>query len=36
MLKLLKDDDLGRGLGFIVEVGRALGRELDREGNTRT
>jgi hypothetical protein len=36
MLKLLKDDDLGRGLGFVVEVGRALGRELDREGNTRT
>jgi len=34
-LKLLKDDDVTRGLGFIVEVGRALGRELDLESNTR-
>jgi hypothetical protein len=35
LLRLLKDDDLARGLGFVVEVGRALGRELDRERTAR-
>lgn len=35
LLRLLKDDDLARGLGFLVEVGRALGRELDQEGTVR-
>lgn len=35
MLRLLKDDDVTRGLGFLVEVARALGRELDDERVTK-
>ncbi len=31
MLRVLKDDDVGRGLGFLVEVSRALGRQLESE-----
>lgn len=28
LLRVLKDDDVARGLGFLVQVARALGREL--------
>jgi hypothetical protein len=31
LLKALKDDDVSRGLGFLIEISRALGRELDNE-----
>lgn len=28
LLKALKDEDVGRGLGFLIQVARAFGREL--------
>jgi uncharacterized protein YjgD (DUF1641 family) len=30
MLRILRDPDVGRGLGLMVEVARALGRTLER------